>query len=325
MSSAKVNIRSSLCKARAAFKLGGLNLILFKAEDKIFGTKNSADYLYKIYKAASPNEYPKLVQERMIMRSGVPFDITKPRTFNEKIQWLKAFDSTPVKTKLADKYLVREWIAEKIGPDYLVPLLGVWDRFDDIDFATLPNKFVLKCNHGSGWNIIVDDKFKLNLNDARSSFEQWMKTNYAFKTGEFQYKDIPPKIIAEKYLECTGGLKDYRFYCFNGEPIQIWVDKYSGTPKHIRCIFDLNWDKLDFKCTWPDGREELTEKPHFFDEMVRLSKILCKDFYFVRVDFFEVENQLYMGEMTFTPMNGYGVFDPLEWDNILGDYLKLPI
>ena len=312
-------------KLRAALRIGGINLSLFFAEDHFFGSSHASEYIYKIFKSASPDEYPVLIQEQYSLRFGIDFNIYEPRTFNEKLQWLKAFDSTPVKAVLADKYLARGWLEERIGTEYLVPLLGVWDRFDDIDFKKLPNQFALKCNHGSGWNLIVTDKSQLDLNDARSKFDLWMNLNYAFYSGELQYKDIPPKIIAEKYLDCSGGIKDYRFYCFNGEPLQVWVDRFSGTPNHVRSVFDVNWNKLNLKCTWPDGGDQLSDKPLFLEEMLNLSKIISKDFYFVRVDFFEVQEKLYIGEITFTPMTGAGVFEPPEWDKILGDYLKLPI
>lgn len=312
-------------KLRAALRIGGINLPLFMAEDHFFGSSHASEYIYKIIKCASPDEYPKLVQERYSLRFGTDFNIYEPQTFNEKIQWLNVFDATPVKTVLADKYLAREWLGEKIGTEYLVPLLGVWDCFDEIDFNKLPNQFALKCNHGSGWNLIVTDKSQLDLNQARSKFEQWMNLNYAFYSGELQYKDIPPKIIAEKYLDCSGGIKDYRMYCFNGEPLQVWVDRFSGTPNHVRSVFDIGWNKLNLKCSWPDGGVQLADKPVFFDEMLILSKIISKYFYFVRVDFFEVQGKLYIGEITFTPMAGAGVFEPPEWDRILGDYLTLPV
>ena len=146
-------------------------------------------------------------------------NIDNPKT-NEKIKWLKLYDSTPKKTYLTDKYLVRRWIKKKIGEEYLIPLIGVYDKFEDINFKNLPKDFVIKCNHGCGYNIIVKDKFSLNLTIVKSKIDKWMDENYAFKNGlELQYRDIKPKIIIEKYMDDnTGDLRDYKFHCFNGKP-----------------------------------------------------------------------------------------------------------
>ena len=249
---------------------------------------------------------------------------SNPRTFNEKIQWIKLYDASPLKTLLADKYLARKWISERIGEEYLVPLIGVWDNFDDIDFDKLPNRFALKCNHGSGWNVIVSNKNELNHSETKKKFDRWMNKNYAYFGYEMHYKNIPPKIIAEEYLETKEGLKDFRFFCFNGEPKQIWVDLYSGTPRHIRSVFDLQWNKIPLVCTWPDGGELLVTPPKSLSCMIEMAKTLSKDFCFVRVDFFEVNGKIYMGEMTFTPMNGVCKFNPVEWDYKLGEWLTLP-
>ena len=307
------------------YKLGGTKLIWLKVQDKLNKTDKGRAYLYRMMKDANPSNYPHILELLYRQKTGSKLHLENPQTFNEKIQWLKLYDSTPQKTRLADKYLVREWIKEKIGEEYLVPLLGVWDRFDDIDFSKLPDKFVLKCNHGSGWNYIVQDKERFDKTDAKQKFDKWMSMNYAFCAGlELHYKDISPKIIAEQYLEVAGGLKDYRFYCFNGMPLQCWVDLYSGTPAHIRSVFDMKWNKLDLKCTWPDGDGLLNEQPKNFEHMKELAAILSEGFTFVRVDFFEVSGRLYMGEMTFTPMGGYGKFIPYIWDQRLGSLLRLP-
>ena len=281
------------------------------------------DYAY--YSSLPPEKYPEELKlwYKRVMKEDL--DLDNPKTYNEKIQWLKLYDSTPLKTRLADKYLVRDWVKKIIGEEYLIPLLGVWDSFDEIDFDKLPDQFVLKANHGSGWNIIVKDKATFDKEDARKKFDVWMHTNWAFKWGlELHYMNIPPKIIAEKYIENADGLKDYRFYCFNGKPFQIWVDIFSGTPEHLRSIFDMNWNPVNMKCTWPEGGDLLREKPKNFELMKKFAELLSKDFAFVRVDFFEVEGKLYMGEMTFTPMGGTGRFEPKSWDTILGDMLTLP-
>ncbi|MBE5850484.1 MAG: glycosyltransferase [Lachnospiraceae bacterium] len=308
----------------SALRMGGLEFAFHKFEEKFFKSDNYRLYKYRIFESAAVEDYPKLVSLEYQMVTGKKININKPRSFNEKIQWMKVYDSTPIKTRLADKYLVREWIKDKIGEQYLVPILGVWDHFEDIDFGNLPDSFVLKCNHGSGWNLIVKNKADIDYNKAKMDFDKWIGTNFAFLEGEFQYRDIPPKIIAEQYLDVSGGIKDYRLYCFNGVPVQIWIDQYSGTPMHIRSIFDMNFNKLDFRCKWPDGGELLNEKPINFELMKQIAIKLSQEFAFVRIDFFEVGDRLYMGEMTFTPISGIGDFDPPKWDIILGEMLTLP-
>lgn len=312
-------------KIKEYLKIGGIKLILFKAVDKIFHMNISHRYQQKAILAADPSKYPDLLQSfYKLSHSGKSFDLDNPRTFNEKIWWSKIYDATSLKTRLADKYLAREWIKEKIGEEYLVPLLGVWERFDDIDFRGMPEKFVLKCNHGCRMNIIVNDKSKLDLKKAKKQMDEWMKVNFGCSSMEMQYRDIPHKIIAEEFLEDMEGLKDYKFYCFSGVPHQVWISLYSGTPYHLGAIYDMNWNKIDFRCTLPDGGEKLAKKPVNFEEMKELAAILSKDFSFVRVDFFEFNNRTYIGEMSFTPMTGNGQFDPAEWDMILGELFVLP-
>lgn len=311
-------------KLSRLIKMGGLDLPLFKLEDKLFKTDHAAQLIYKIFEAANSTEYARLIQLKYEYVTGKPFNIENPVTFNEKIQWLKAYDSTTIKTRLADKYLVRNWIAEKIGEEYLVPLLGVWDKFEDIDFECLPNSFALKCNHGSGWNLIVLNKADIDIQEAKEKFDNWMSTNFAFLGGEIHYRDIPPKIIAEQYLDMSGGIKDYKFYCFRGTPVIVTVDLFSGMPGHIRSVYDMDWNKVDLRITWPDGGRLLEKKPYNFELMKSFASLLSEEFAFVRVDFFEVRGCLYMGEMTFTPMNGRGKFDPPIWDRKLGDMLMLP-
>lgn len=268
--------------------------------------------------------YPYLLKRWYKINTGKTLDLKHPKTFNEKIQWLKLYDSTPLKTKLADKYLVRNWVKEKIGEEYLIPLLGVWKKFDDIDFDKLPNQFVLKTNHGSGMNIIVKDKSKFDKKDAKQKFDKWLKINYAFKFGfELHYKNIKPLIIAEKYLEnINGETKDYKFLCFDGEPKCIWVDsdRYS---EHKRNVFDLNWNEQ--KITFHNYEQaKFIEKPVNLEKMTELSKILSEGFKHVRVDFYEVNNKVYFGEVTFTSSSGIEKISPHEFDLELGNLIHLP-
>lgn len=280
---------------------------------------------YDYYSKLSPDKYEKELKiwYEKITRSSL--DLNNPQTFNEKIQWLKLNDSTPLKTRLADKYLVRDWVKGKIGEQYLIPLLGVWDYFEEIDFNKLPNQFVLKANHGSGWNYIVKDKNKFDKEDARKKFDIWMHRNFAFVFGlELHYMNIHPKILAEKYMaDLDGDIFDYRFFCFNGNPTYVWVDVGSGTSHHKRNIYDMNWNLQTYKVNYPNI-EPAPEKPETFDEMVRCARILSQGFALVRVDFYSVKNHVYFGEMTFTPQSGTGKWEDSKQNRLYGDLIKLP-
>ncbi len=272
-------------------------------------------------------EYPAYLKDWFFKKTGQELNLDNPQTFNEKIQWMKLYDSTPIKTRLADKYLVRDWVKEKIGEEYLIPLIGVWEKFEDIDFDKLPDKFVLKANHGSGWNIIVTDKQKFDKEDAKHKFDEWLHTNFAFKAGlELHYKDIKPLIIAEKYIETEDcDLKDYKFLCFNGEVKYVWVDKdrYSD---HKRNLYDINWNLLPKKISEGHVYNNFSPcpRPNNYDKMVEFSKFLSKDFPFVRVDFYENNNNLYFGEMTFTSATGTHIFTPESFNLELGKLIELP-
>lgn len=280
---------------------------------------------YKYYVHLKSKKYTMELAEYYYRKTGNILDINQPRTFNEKIQWIKLFDNSDLKTKLTDKYLVREWIKGKIGEEYLIPLVGVWDKFDDIDFERMPDKFALKANHGSGWNIIVDNKENFDVKEAKKKFDVWLQENYAFQSGfELQYKEIQPKIIAEKYIEnANNDLYDYKIYCFNGNPKYIQLIKSRFSTEEM-AFYNLEWEKQNFN---RDGVKDIITKeepPKKLKEMIEKAKILSKDFLFVRVDFYEVENHLYFGEMTFTPSSGFGIWKPNSIDEKLGKYLKIP-
>ena len=279
---------------------------------------------YYEFKNCPVEHRPTMLKEWYFNCTGETLDLENPQTYNEKIQWLKLYDSTPLKTRLADKYLVREWVKEKIGEKYLIPLLGVWDKFDDIDFDKLPNQFVLKCNHGSGYNIIVKDKTKLNLKEAKNKINEWMNEDFAFRCGfEMHYSAIPHKIIAEKYIEQVDNqVYDYKFICFNGEPKLILVDKDRFT-QHKRNIYDLNWNLQDMKFEFENSQIN-DKKPYNLLKMIEFSKILSKDFPLVRVDFYECHNQLFFGEMTFTPDSGINNISPKKLSYELGLLIELP-
>ncbi len=270
--------------------------------------------------------YKQQLQNWYSRVTGKYLNLDNPRTFNEKIQWLKLYDSTPLKTRLADKYLVRDWVKEKIGEQYLIPLLGVYDKFEDIDFAKLPNKFVIKCNHGSGYNIIVKDKTKLDLKDTKEKLDKWMSENFAFKAGfELHYRDIKPKIIIEEYKENRGSqnLYDYKFWCFNGEVKYMqFRDDFSANLKMV--FYDLNWKKQPFYYDHPLYDKEL-EKPDNFQEMIDIAKRLSQGFAVVCVDLYRLnDGTIYFGEMTFTRSSGIAHWNDEKYNKMLGNMIKLP-
>ena len=240
--------------------------------------------------------------------------------YTEKMQWAKFYDSTPIKTTLSDKYLVREWVAEKIGEQYLIPLLGVWDRFSDIQFDKLPNQFVLKTNHGRGSVIVVKDKTSLNITEVGRNFNDWMSIDYAYATGfELQYSNINRKIIAEKYLETDlGELQDYKFLCFDGKPYYCWVD-LGRFGNHTRNVYDLNWELQPWNQYTYGNSANPIPKPKNFDKMVELATSLCQGFSHVRVDLYNVDGTIYFGEMTFTNGCGFDRIVPDEYDYTLGE------
>lgn len=281
---------------------------------------------YDLCKNMPEEKYPQYLKEWFFRVTGKTLNLENPQTFNEKIQWLKLYDSTPLKTKLADKYLVREYVKEKIGEEYLIPLLGVWQNPDDINFDELPEKFVLKTNHGSGWNIIVKDKSKINVEQAKSQLNEWLHTNYAFCCGlELHYKNIKPLIIAEEYIETNNNdLEDFKFLCFNGQVKYIWVDKNRYT-EHKRNIYNIDWILSDKQISENHVYENFANcpKPFNLNKMIEFAKILSKGFSFVRVDFYENNKKMYFGELTFTSASGTHIFTPESFNNELGNLVDL--
>lgn len=262
----------------------------------------------------------ELIEKTYLERIGHPLDWNDLRTYTEKMQWAKMYDADPRKSVLSDKYAVREWVAETIGEEHLIPLLGCWDRFEDIDFDALPDQFVLKTNNGSGTNLIVKDKSKLNKKQVKRLVKDWLDTDFAYYNPfEHQYTAIAPKIIAEQYMVTeTGDLPDYKFLCFGGKPYYCWVDLNRHT-NHTCDFFDMDWNRQ----TWHKYRFRTSDKdvpkPENFDEMVRLVTQLCQGFSHVRVDVYDINGKIYFGEMTFTYASGYSRLTPDAADLMLGD------
>lgn len=260
-------------------------------------------------------------------RMGKRLNLKNPHTFNEKLQWLKLYGRRPIDTVLSDKYAVKEYIAKTIGEQYVIPLLGVWDNFDDIDFSKLPNRFVLKCTHDSGGVVICKDKSSFDIAVARRDIARWMKHNFYVYSREKAYKDIPRRIIAEEYREDsrTGELRDYKFFCFDGEPKALFIasERQVKGEETKFDFFDMDYNHLPFTNGHPNA-SVLPEKPVCFEEMKELATKLSAGIPHVRVDFYEVNGQVLFGEMTFSHWGGMMPFEPEEWDYKFGSWIKLP-
>lgn len=254
-------------------------------------------------------------------------DLENPKTFNEKLQWLKLYNRKPEYTIMADKYRVRDYIAKTIGEEYLIPFLGVWDDPDEIDFDALPNQFVLKCNHNSGLGMcICKDKSKLNIKEVKKNLRKGLKQDYYLTGREWVYKDIPRKIIAEKYLVDESGydLKDYKFMCFNGKVKCSFIasDRNTGNGLHIT-FYDRYWNLMPFERHYP-AKKQGFDKPDNYEIMIEIAEKLSAKIPFVRVDFYNINGQIYFGEMTFYPASGFAEFTPEEWDYKLGEWIETP-
>ena len=269
--------------------------------------------------AAYLNQLKKFITKR------VPFlkpDFSNPQTIQEKIQWLKIFDTTPLKTKCADKIGAHKYCEEKLGKDICIPILKVYKNTSEINWNELPDKFVMKCNHGSGMNIIVKNKAKLNREEAIAKLNKWMATDFAFQNGcELQYHNIEHRIFAEEFKEDStqhSSLFDYKFWCFNGEPKFYTINDGYGHG-------DILYYTMESEIMNPYmvSTNHQYEKPINFDMMVEYAKKLSKDFKFVRVDFYEINGEVYLGELTFTPGSGFFKYKDEKYGKIFGDMLDL--
>lgn len=253
-------------------------------------------------------------------------NLQEPRTFNEKLQWLKLYDRKPEYTKMVDKYEAKKYVADIIGEEYIIPTLGVWDKFEDIDFTKLPNQFVLKPTHASGNVFICKNKDEIDYKKLKKTVQKWLKRNYYLVHREWPYKNVKPRIIIEKYMENEQQreLIDYKFFCLNGEPKFLYVSEGLSNHATAKISFvDMKYNMAKFHRNDYKSFDKLPAKPLNFEEMKKLAKVLSKDIPFLRVDFYEIEGRIYFGELTFFPCSGYIPFEPEEYDKILGDMLKL--
>lgn len=252
-------------------------------------------------------------------------DLKNPKTYNEKMQWLKLHDRKSIYTQMVDKYAMREFVAEKAGEEYLVPLLGVWERAEDIDFDALPEQFVLKCNHNSGLGMCVcRDKSKLDIQKVREKLKKGLAQDYYLLNREWPYKDVKRKITAEVYLKDSEDkdLTDYKFFCFGGEPKVMYITKEnSGLPGMD--FFDMDFNHLDL-CMDDQPAKIMPEKPVCFEEMKRVAAVLSAGVPQLRVDFYQVNGKIYVGELTLYHGSGLTKTTPAEWNQRLAEWIVLP-
>lgn len=253
-------------------------------------------------------------------------DLRHPKTFNEKLQWLKLYDRRPEYSKMVDKYEVKKYIAETVGEEYVVPTLGVWDSADDIDFDALPDQFVIKCTHDSASVIICKNKSEFDAESARARLYECLKKTQFGYGREWPYKNVKPRIIAEQYLVDESGveLKDYKIFCFNGRAkcVDLHFNRFCG---HKQNHYDLDWNPLDFSfSSVPNDYSIDFNIPKNFDKMCKISEELSSKIPFLRVDFYSIYDRIYVGELTFFPGSGYLAFKPEEWDYTFGSWIKLP-
>ena len=260
------------------------------------------------------------------LRMGKRLNLAHPQTFNEKLQWLKLNDRQSVYTRMADKFAARAFVAERIGERHLIPLLGVWDDPEDIDFDDLPNKFVLKCNHNSGLGMcICKDKASLDIKQTKAALARGLRENYYLRGREWPYRDIPRKIVAEAFIEdASGDLKDYKFLCFNGK-VELFDIDFDRFINHHVNYYDIHGKLLPVGLVdFPPLPERNLPIPDNLEEMISIAETLAQGCPFLRVDLYNVNGAVYFGEMTFFPSSGMGKFFPEEWDTLLGEQLTLP-
>ena len=257
------------------------------------------------------------------IRMKKKLNLEDPKTYNEKLQWMKLYNHDPEYTVMADKYGVRSLVKERIGEDFLIPLLGAWEKFDDIDFDSLPNQFVLKCTHDSGGLIICRDKSKLDMKAARKKLSRCLRQNYYGSGREWQYKNIPPRIIAEQYMVDESGtqLKDYKFFCFDGEVKAMFVASDRTTETKFD-FYDKDFNRMPVMQHYKNSDKPI-DKPANYEEMIKIAEILSKGYPHVRVDLYNINGKIYFGEYTFFHFTGMERFEPDSYDDLFGSWIDL--
>lgn len=297
----------------------------FKIREKL----KDIEIVVIIYDKLKEIYYKHLISDERLLRKlfkkklNRELNLKTPTYYNDKLQWLKLNWQDPNATICADKYDVRKYVKEKIGAQYLNELYGVYDSVDEIDIDKLPNKFVIKGTHGSGFNIISKNKSEMNWEKEFKKMRRWLRTKYYLQNREYVYKDIKPRIIIEKFIETKNDapLIDYKFFCFNGEPKALFICKNRGLNTTFD-FYDINWNYLDIKNYYPNSGL-IEKKPEKLNEMLKLAEILSKDFPHARVDFYYENNQIIFGEITFFHFSGTKNFYPKSFEKEMGDWLIL--
>lgn len=275
--------------------------------------------------------YNRLSDENFLKKKfktfmGYELDLDNPVTFSEKLQWLKLYDRKEIYTSMVDKHLVKQIVSDLIGSEYVIPEYGCWDKFSDIDFDKLPNQFVLKCNHDSGGIYICKDKSQINKKELNRFFTKRLSRNSYIFSREWPYKNVQPKILAEKYIEEIGStdLKDYKFFCFNGKVPYLFVASGRNDKEETRFDFyDSQFNWLDLQNGHPNSKIP-PSKPGNFELMLHLAEKMSTGIPQVRIDFYDTGERVYFGEFTFSHWGGTKKFVPDEWDKVFGSCISLP-
>ena len=266
-----------------------------------------------------------IIKKQYYNAFGKKLNLENPQTFNEKLQWLKLYDRKPEYTQMVDKHEVKKYVADKIGEEYIIKTLGVWDKFDDIDFSTLPKQFVLKTTHDSGGVVICKDTATFDIKSAKAKLEKSLKRNYYYLAREWPYKNVKPRIIAEEYMQDKdySVLPVYKIFNFNNGTQIIQSIQNDKTKEERIDYFDKNWERLNLRQNYKTSDKPL-EKPKTLEKMLNFAMELSKSFPFLRTDFYEVNGEIYFSEFTFYSDAGLAKFNPEEWDIILGERISLP-
>lgn len=278
------------------------------------------------YLKNKPNADLAFVKAQYYLKNEKYLNIGQPREFMEKLQWLKLNLYNEDYKNFVDKYEVRQYVKDKIGEEYLVDIIGIYQDVDDIDFDTLPDQFALKGTHGSGYNVIVDDKSKIDVLEVKQTLKKYLRKNYYFKYKEPIYKEIKPRILAEHYLDQTDSenIVDYKFFCIHGKPKYIWAKTFCNG-KYRNCYYDIEWNKVEGDSNTKNYLEKDLPKPDNLNELISISEKLSGDFIFVRVDLYSINGKTYFGELTFFPWAALKRLTVERLNKELGDLIQLPI
>ncbi len=278
------------------------------------------------YLRNKPNADIAYIKAQYYLKNEKHLDLDNPKEFMEKLQWLKLNLYNENYKDFVDKYEVRSYVEEKIGNSYLVDFIAVYDDVDAIDFGALPNQFALKGTHGSGYNVIVDDKSKIDISDVKKTLKKYLKLNYYHKYKEPIYRTVQPRILAEHYLDQTESenILDYKFFCIHGEPKYIWTKTFADS-KYRNCYYDLEWNKVEGDTNIKSYLSKNIPKPDNLEELISISKKLSKEFIFVRVDLYSISGKIYFGELTFFPWAALQRLTVERLNKELGDAITLPV